>query len=323
MLAGRSHPAVRLATTCLAAVVTTLAFAQAPAPPPETPAPDPVCRAPLAAAAHRADADGPVPTPRLATAIVRRATEALEPALPARPGRPERAALDGDPDAAWLAARGRLPRDWDAAVLTPDRWAALLAPLQAPYGAAPLPTSGDLGRATLLREAGAALAHGAAHVRPLALFARRTDAPEAAAFAVVVWNWTPVARLLVAPVPHAPLPGGRADAAVLDELSTCAWTVDAWMAADRDAVLGYYLGNVGAGLELLAVGGTTVRRAVPDGQEAAALERTWPPAAGDAFASVAFTGPGPGLGQILSLLFTVDTNVALPTLPRYLAFPDR
>ncbi|MDR9392255.1 MAG: hypothetical protein RI554_09535, partial [Trueperaceae bacterium] len=116
---------------------------------------------------------------------------------------------------------------------------------------------------------------------------------------------------------------GRADAAVLADLSTCAWTVDAWMAADRDAVLRYYLGNVDAGLDLLAVGGTTLRRPVPEGQEAATLERTWPPAAGDAFASVAFTGPGPGLPRILSLLFTVDTNVALPDLPRYLAFPDR
>jgi len=143
------------------------------------------------------------------------------------------------------------------------------------------------------------------------------------AFTAVLWNWTPFPRLLLFPPGDAPATisedGRPSD--VLTRLGTCAWRPSAWMTANEDAVADYYFGNVDAGIRIVATDRSVQRRDVPRGDERTVLRFAWDELDGAEVAAVEFTGPGPGVSQVVSLLTRVRTNLGLLDVQRYLAFP--
>jgi hypothetical protein len=256
--------------------------------------------------------------PRIATAVVRAAFEALEPAYPVRRGE----GSWSDPNAAWLHRRGVLPGGWNEEALSPEAWAALLARLQVPYDVEPRPVSGGADRDTLVAEAAEALAAGADATRPLAMLAHAPGEPARVAFAGVTWNWTPHPRLLLHRPDGMRLEARGAPEEALARLGTCAWRPTAWVATNLDAAEDYYFGNVDAGLVVLATDEDVVRREVPAGEERTVLRFAWPPLDGAEVASLEFTGPGPGAGEAIGLLARMRTNLGMFDLRHYLAFPD-
>lgn len=271
------------------------------------------CAGELERAAQRSDG---APA-RVATALARAAFDALEPAFPQRS---EPGAWD-DRNAAWLDRRGWLPDGWSEEQLSPDAWSALLAGLQAPYGREPRPVSGASDTGTLTAEAEAALAAGASAVRPLALVAMEEDHQQVVAFNVVLWNWSPYPRLLLFPPGGVRIDGDGRPNGGLRALGTCAWSPDAWMTTNEDAAADYYFGNVDAGIRVVATDRDPSRRDVPTGQEREVLRYEWDGVRGASVAAVEFTGPGPGLGQVLGLLGSVRTNLGVFEMGHYLALP--
>ena len=264
-----------------------------------------------------AAATGASSPPRIATAVVRAAFEALEPAYPARRGE----GSWSDPNAAWLHRRGVLPSGWSEDELSAEAWAALLARLQEPYGVAPRQVSGGTDRETLVDEAAEALAAGADATRPLAMLAHAPGEPTRVAFAGVTWNWTPNPRLLLNRPDGMRLQSDGTPGEALSRLGTCAWRPTAWVATSLDAAEDYYFGNVDAGLILLATNEDVVRREVPRGEERTVLRFHWPPLEGAEVASLEFTGPGPGAGEAIGLVTRMRTNLGVFDLRHYLAFP--
>lgn len=254
---------------------------------------------------------------QVATALVRAAFEALEPAYPQR-----RSAREwSDANAAWLDRRGWLPDGWTEEELDAEAWAALLARLQAPYGVEPRPVSGDADAETLLAEAEAALAAGANAVRPLALVATEDGDQSEVAFLSVLWNWTPYPRLLLFPPGDAALDEDGSPSGVVREMGTCAWRPSAWLSTSEDAAADYYFGNVNAGIRLVGTDRNPLRRDVPAGEERTVLRYEWDAMDGSSVAAVEFTGPGPGLGQVVGLLSSVRTNLGVFDIGHYLALP--
>ncbi len=255
----------------------------------------------------------------VATAVARVAFAALEPAFPQR-----RAPREwNDANATWLDRRGWLPGGWSETELTPDAWTELLAGLQRPYGVDPRGTSGATDPATLTDEAAVALQAGVDATRPLALIGTKPGDREDVSFTAVLWNWTPFPRLLLFRPGDASVTisdDGRPGEA-LARLGTCAWRPGAWMIAGEDAIADYYFGNVDSGIRIVATDRSVERRDVPRGDERSVLRFVWDGLGNAEVAAVEFTGPGPGVSQIASLLTKVRTNLGLFDVQRYLAFP--
>jgi len=252
-----------------------------------------------------------------ATALVRAAFTALEPAYPSLRDPTEW----DDPNAAWLDARGLLPATWNEDALDLDAWRALLATLQAPYGTETLATSGDLDAEALLTDVETVLTRAAAAVRPLALIATDDEDENRVAFAAVIWNWTPIPRLLLFPLRGESLENGRATQELLARIGTCAWTASDWMAAREGQVAEYYLSGAGAGVELLARGEETVREAIAEDAVLGTFRLATPTLTGVDVASIRFIGPGPSFRQVIGLLFSLRSNVTVLDLPYYLTIP--
>ncbi|MEX2502666.1 MAG: hypothetical protein WD336_09835, partial [Trueperaceae bacterium] len=265
--------------------------------------------------------DGPA---HAATALVRAAVHALEPAYPAT----RDAAGWSDPNAAWLERRRLLPAGWDEDRLTPEAWAELLRLLQEPYGVTPRTPSGEVDVATLVEEASVALAAGANAVRPLAIVATEPNDRIRVAFVTVIWNWTPHPRLLAYRADGWSLGEDREVGPVLDRIATCAWRPSAWMTTDADSAASYYTGASDAGLRVVGTDrdGTAQRpdRArydVPDEERIATLRFEVPDLNGARVASLEFVGGGPGVAEVLGLLTSVRTNLGLFDVGHYLAIP--
>lgn len=278
------------------------------------------CMPAFEAAVRSRDASTPEGRSAIASALLRIAFEALEPAYPVR-----RTGGDfDDPNATWLRARNVLPASWTEASLDPDAWRSALARLQRPYGADPLDVSGEDDPQALLADVVAALAKGASRVRPLPLVGVEADGDdvERVAFATVIWNWTPRARLLAFDLGGRSLQDGDVTG-LLPELGTCAWTPRSWVVAPAESARGFYLGNVDTGVQVLARASGTLASAwdVPDGEEEAVFRLDHPTLAGEPYASLGFTGPGPPLGTVLRLAVSIRTNLGVFDVGRYLAFP--
>jgi len=278
------------------------------------------CAPALDAATRSGDPATPEGRARIATALARTAYEALEPAFPVRRG-------DGgfdDPNAAWLHARGVLPSGWDEAAVDLASWRRVVARFQQPYGLEPRPIGGDDEPETLRTDVEAALAAGAAAVRPLALVGveRDGDGVERVAFATVIWNWTPAARLLAFDL------SGRSLAEddlvdVLPAMGSCAWTPRAYARAPAGVAREFYLGNVATGVQVLARATEPLPAPLPiaQGDEESAFELTHPALAREPYAALGFTGPGPSVGTVLRLAFSIRTNIGLFDIGRYLSIP--
>jgi hypothetical protein len=278
------------------------------------------CAPILDAAARSGDPTTPEGRARIATALARAGYEALEPAFPVRRG-------DGgfaDPNAAWLHARGVLPSGWNEAALDPASWRRVLARFQEPYGLEPREPGGDDDPDTLRADVEAALAAGAAAVRPLALIGieRGADGAERVAFATIIWNWTPSARLLAFDLSGRTVADGDL-ADVLPAMGTCAWTPRAFARAPADVARAFYLGNVETGVEVLARATEPLPGpvSIAQGEEESAFRLTHPALAREPYAALGFTGPGPSVGTVLRLAISIRTNIGLFDIGRYLSTP--
>ena len=276
------------------------------------------CRPAFEAAVGSHDASTPEGRSAIASSLLRIAFEALEPAYPVR-----RADGDfADPNAAWLRARDVLPAAWTESAVDSDAWRAALARLQRPYGADPVDPSGGDDPDALVADVLAALTRGASRVRPLPLVGVEGDDGRQVAFATVIWNWTPRARLLAFDLDGRTLQDDDVTG-LLPELGTCAWTPRSWVVAPAEAARGFYLGNVDTGVQVLAHASGTLASAwdVPAGEEEAVFRLEHARLEGEPYASLGFTGPGPPLGTVLRLAVSIRTNLGVFDVGRYLAFP--
>jgi hypothetical protein len=264
---------------------------------------------------------------QVAAALLARAVQLIEPALPAQRGGtgPTEGAGAAAGAVTYLHQRRLLPDGWTPASHTVEGWSAMLARFVGPYRVDPPPASGADAPA-MLREAASALAVVADAVRPLPVFA--VDGEGRVTFFAVIWNWTPFPRLLI----FRPDPGARLDDAagphdgalpVLEAMANCALRFEHFVYAGEDVALQLF---VAQGTSTLRVMGSepaldglprvfdadevvdvlTFRSAAMDGVEAA---------------SVSIEGPAPGLGAVLQVLVQVRTNAGIDVALRSLALP--
>ena len=273
-----------------------------------------ICSAELEAAAR-----GNEPPVRVATALVRTAVEAVEPAMPAVRGASNRWA---DPNAHWLDRRGFLPANWDEdGDLTPQMWSALLAGFQLPYNVSPRRLSGGTDVPTLLAETGRVLEAVVDSLRPLALLATVPGHGDQLAFAGVTWNWTPKPRfLLFDPTGLSFGPDGEVDH-ILAALGTCAWQPRSYLSTNARSATNFYLGSESARARLLATDRADVGELVPTGQEMEFLSFRADALSGATVAAIGFEGPGPSFGQVAGLLLSARSNIGAFDLGYYMALP--
>jgi hypothetical protein len=264
-----------------------------------------------------------------AAALLARAVQLIEPALPASRdgGGPVEGAGAAADAVTYLHRRHLLPGGWTPEGHTPDRWAAMLARFAAGYRvAAPVATGAD--RETMLDEAARALEAVAAAVRPLPVFA--VDAQRRVTFFAVIWNWTPFPRLLLFRPPadlalggDARTPSPQAAAPVLEALSGCALAFDRFVYADESAALRLFVAQGASTLRVLGSEPDAVGVPNEFGSQdvVSALTFRAPELEGVRVLSASIEGPSPGFGAVFGVLLQVRTNVGLEGALRSLALP--
>ncbi|HEX7004881.1 MAG TPA: hypothetical protein VF168_11920 [Trueperaceae bacterium] len=256
---------------------------------------------------------------RVATALVRTAVEAIEPAMPAVRGASRQWE---DANAHWLDRRGFLPRQWDEdGGLTSANWASLLAKLQEPYRVSPRRLSGATDPQTLLEETQRALEAVVESLRPLALLATVPGERDELAFAGVTWNWTPKPRFLLFDPRGLDFgPDGEVDS-ILASLGTCAWQPRSYLSTNARTATNFYLGSDSARARLLATDRADYSELVPVGQEMEFLSFEAEALAGAHVAAIGFEGPGPSFGQVAGLLLRAESNIGAFDLMYYMTLP--
>lgn len=264
---------------------------------------------------------------QVAAALLARAVQLIEPALPAQRG--GSGPIEGAGAAAdavtYLHRRRLLPDGWTPDGHTPAAWAAMLARFVEPYReSAPPATGADT--IAMLREAGAALAVVADAVRPLPVFA--VDGDGRVTFFAVIWNWTPYPRLLIfRPREAARLAdeGGSHDAAppVLEAMANCALRFEHFVYASEAVAMQLFVAQGSS--TLLVMGSEPPLDGLPRSFGAddviGVLTFRSPAMEGVDAASVSIEGPAPGFGAVLQVLLQVRTNVGLDAAMRSLALP--
>jgi len=264
---------------------------------------------------------------QVAAALLARAVQLVEPALPAQRG--GSGPVDGAGPAAeavtYLHRRRLLPDGWTPAGHTPEAWSAMLARFTAPYRLPPPAATGD-GTAAMLQEAARALEAVAGAVRPLPVFA--VDGEGQVTFFAVIWNWTPYPRLLI----FRPRAGARLAEAetsreaappVLEAMGNCALRFDLYVYADEDVALRLFVAQGSSTLRILGSEPAMAGLPASFGTEEVVDVLTFRAAALDGIdvASVGIDGPSPGFGAVLYVLVRVRTNVGVDGALRSLALP--
>ncbi len=278
----------------------------------------------------RAALPGAEVTPgQAAAALLARAVQLIEPALPAlRDGAGPVVAAGGAADAVtYLHQRRLLPAGWTPEGHTAEAWVGMLARFTADYRArAPNASGADVD--AMVDEAARALAAVAAMVRPLTLFA--IDADRRVVFFAVIWNWTPSPRLLLFRPPEGLTLAGdgrtasdEAAAPVLAALSGCALVFDRFGYVDEAVALRFFGAQGTSTLSIYGVepdvAGVPTEFAAED--VVAALTFRAPELDGVRVLSSSIEGPSPGFGAVLGFLLQLRTNVGLDGVLRSLAFP--
>ncbi len=303
--------AVRALALVVALAVAALAWAAAP-----------VCETELRRALPASDApDGVVAVELLATAV-----RQVEPAL--RPWR-ERAGPIPEGERGAAAARfldgvGLLPRGWSLETHDATAWQAMHERFAAWYRATPVNVSGA-GRQAMLADMAATLGAVSQALRPLAVFATGPD--DQVTFFAVIWNWSPVPRLLLlAPSPDLRLAdgsgAGRAEP-VLAAMSNCALRFTS-----------YIYTHEALAIQMFAQQGESVFRVLGSDPPDVALPQVFeaervldvfrfsdPALAGVRALSGGVEGPSVATGTILRLLVSVRTNIGVDGVFFHTAFP--
>ncbi len=280
-----------------------------------------VCEAELRAAVPPGASEG-----QAAAALLARAVELIEPAYPERRGGSGPVAGAGSAAEAvtYLHRRRLLPDGWTVEGHGPEAWAAMLARFAAGYRVA-APAAGA-GPEAMVAEAARTLQAVANAVRPVAVFA--VDDLDRLTLFVVVWNWTPVPRLLVmrpdAEVrldPSAGDSGARA-APVLAAMSGCALRFHHFLFASEEVALRLFLEQGSSSFEVMASHPPRdLPRTIAPDEVVDLLTFRSPRLAGVRVLSGGVVGPNPGFGAVLGVLLRARTNLSLEVAMRALSIP--
>jgi hypothetical protein len=267
-----------------------------------------------------------VPDGVVAVELLAAAVRQVEPALrPWRnPGAPIPAGERGAEAARFVASVGLLPNGWSLETHDLDAWQAMHARFAGWYRATPATVRGG-GREGMLNDMVATLGAVSDALRPLAVFA--TGPEDEVTFFAVVWNWTPVPRLVLLRTP-AGLYLGEGDGAeraapVLAAMSNCALRFDGYVYAPEDLAI-----------QLFGQQGESIFRVLGSDPPAADLPPVFeadrvlgvftfddPALAGVRALSGGVEGPSVSAATAVRLLATVRTNIGLDGIFFHTAFP--
>jgi hypothetical protein len=275
---------------------------------------------------RRALPPGDSPDGVVAVELLAAAVRLVEPALqPWRhPGQPIPEGERGAEAARFLAGTGLLPPGW-----TPERhdvgaWQTMHDRFAAWYRARPARVEGG-SRAAMVADMAYTLGEVSEALRPLAVFA--TGPEDEVTFFAVVWNWTPVPRLVLLRTP-AGLYLGEGDGAeraapVLAAMSNCALRFDGYVYAPEDLAI-----------QLFGQQGESIFRVLGSDPPAADLPPVFeadrvlgvftfddPALAGVRALSGGVEGPSVSAATAVRLLATVRTNIGLDGIFFHTAFP--
>ena len=283
---------------------------------------EPVCQVELRAALPRLGVPDGVVAVELMAAAVRRAEPALSPwrdrAGPIPAGEPGAAA------ARFLDGVGLLPRGWTPENHDVAAWQTMHDRFAGWYRATPASvTGGD--RSQMVNEAAATLGAVSQALRPLSVFATGPD--DEITFFAVVWNWSPVPRLLLfAPPAGLALTDGRGDARpaqVLASMSSCALRFQHYVYAREDLAIQMF-GQQGESV-FRVLGSEPTDAVLPAFFEAERVLDVFrfrdPRLAGVRVLAGGVEGPSVGVGTVLRLLANLRSNMGLDGVFYYTAFP--
>ena len=283
---------------------------------------EPVCQLELRAALPRLGVPDGVVAVELMAAAVRQA----EPAL--RPWRDRAGPIpDGEPGAAaarFLDGVGLLPRGWTPESHDVDAWQTMHDRFAGWYRATPASVSGG-DRSQVVNEMARTLGAVSQALRPLVVFATGPD--DEVTFFAVVWNWTPLPRLLLfAPPAGLALADGRGDERaepVLAAMSGCALRFRDYVYAREELAIQMF-GQQGESV-FRVLGSEPGAASLPSVFEAARVLDVFrfrdPSLDGGRVLAGGVEGPSVGVGTALRLLAGVRTSIGLDGIFHYTAFP--
>ncbi len=282
------------------------------------------CQAELASALPAGALDR-VPTGLDAAAVLRRAVELVEPALPPLQydkAVPIEASDPGYPTVKYLVERKLLPASWDPGELDGETWAAMLDVFLKWYKLPASGVSAPVDVAELLADADHVLGQVSRAIRPAAILATDQQDSSRTSFWAIIWNWTVYPRLLVVRPDEAV---GAHPADVLAALSNCAVHVTAFIAAPEETAKGLFLTHNSS--RMYVVASQPSKNGfwpfeVPVGEELGAFAFELPDLSSVRLYAAVFDGPDVAFGTLLSLFWRVRTNVAPTALMGYLATPN-
>ena len=281
-----------------------------------------VCQVELRQALPRVDAPGGVVAVELLAAAVR----LVEPAM--RPWRQRSGPIpEGEPGARaarFLDGVALLPQGWSVEEHDLTAWQEMHDRFAHWYRATPASVNGG-DRARMVDDMAATLGSVSGALRPLAVFG--TGPQGEISFFVVVWNWTPVPRLLLlAPPAGLALAEGRGDARVepvLAAMSGCALRFENYAYAPEEQAMQLFgqqgesvfrvLGSEPADADLPAV--------FDEDRLLGVFRFTDPALEGVSVLAGGVEGPSVGVGTILGLLAAVRTNMGIDGVFYHSAFP--
>jgi hypothetical protein len=264
------------------------------------------------------------PLPALAAAV-----RLLEPALPRTL---VTAGIELPPehphyeDLLYLRERRVLPRGVEADALSPEAWQGALDVIAGWYDLPGVAAGDPADDAAVAADLASLLAQVRRAVRPAALIAWTPEDRSQLAFRGLVWNWSAYPRLVVWRVDPEDDRVGTDLRAAARTLSTCAYEVDAFVAASAPVARDLFLAENRARMYLVGsepdLPGAWPME-VPAGEEVEVFAFTHPLVASlDAYSAV-FVGDAAPLLTMARLLPQVRTNLSPIGLARLLALPPR
>ncbi len=227
-------------------------------------------------------------------------------------------------DADFLAQRGLLPAEWQAASLTQETWQAMVDGLAAWYDLEPFTVGLDLTRGALTETLSALIGAASPRLNPVALVATDPANRDRIAFWAVIRSDSVYPRLIAYRPPETGVSLAGGVGAVLPQLETCALRLDNYVSASATTAQKLFLATSQARMYVATTEPPNASGfvAVPVGEETDYL--TFQNAALEPYTSFTalFDGPSVGPGALLRLLPQVRTNMNPREVLRLVLPPD-